>query len=134
MNEKIFAGKNAVIFVIGLLILTSFLTIINYVVNIGFDKILVQLIRFILTCGLCYLLYKGFKPIRVLLIILSILAIASSIKGLFMFSSSVIGGLVSLLYLVIYILVFILLLRSENIKLYMDYKRGKVQLDTTDNF
>lgn len=118
--ENVQKGRKQIITIIALTLAVSIFTIIftNLVSETG--RFVVQIIRFYLTLLLCYFLYKGKNWARILMIILLGIATLISIIGIISFIISPILGAVSLLYGSIYGYISYMLIKSKDIKRYIE--------------
>lgn len=118
--ENVQKGRKQIITIIALTLAVSIFTILftNLVSETG--RFVVQIIRFYLTSLLCYFLYKGKNWARILMIILLGIAALISIIGIVSFIISPILGAVSLLYGSIYGYISYTLIKSKDIKKYIE--------------
>lgn len=120
MDEQFVKGRNAVMSIIIVTLTIAATTIIFSWLVSGFEDIVIELIRFALTCGLCYGLYRGYNWARYIMIPLAGLTSIISFLALLTLASLTEGAMIFLMLGLLYGAIAFSLMFSKNIKYYFE--------------
>ncbi len=124
MDENIARGKNTLIGIIAAVLGISLLSTIVTIITNGFSGFATDIIRFGLSCLLCFFLYKGQTWAKWVMVVLYLLAGVLGLIGALSIIVSFVLGITSLALGIIYGGSAILLLTSKDIKAFLAYQKG----------
>ena len=120
MESSVSKGRNLVFAAMGIIIGISMVTIFFNLITGVHQSFVVQFIRFVLTCGLCYLVYSGVSWARWVCVILMGIACFLGLSGVLSIIDNPLLGLVSFLYFAAYLTVILLLLIPKSVGEYFE--------------